>query len=79
MAGEFNQRSDEENIQVLKIAKVRPSPVQLAWEAQPRGWGQEQEGQDPQAAGDTGAQGGWGWPLNSRTGLLWVRFLHGGC
>ena len=50
VAGEFDQHANEENIQVLKIAKVGPSPAQLAQEAQLRGWGQRQEGQGPWAA-----------------------------
>lgn len=50
MAGEFDQGSDEENVQVLKIAKVRPGPAALAGEwggGSAEGRGQGQEGGEP--------------------------------
>lgn len=48
MAGEFDQGSDEENIQVLKIAKVRPGPAALAGSGGlGRGAGTGQEGGEP--------------------------------
>lgn len=48
MAGEFDQGSDEESIQVLKIAKVRPGPAALAGSGGlGRGAGTGQEGGEP--------------------------------
>lgn len=68
VAGEFDQGSDEENIQVLEIAQVCPGPAALAGEAQPRGWDRDKKEKSLQLL-ERQEMG----PQNSHSGL-WVSF-----